>query len=70
MKIVVKQKCFAGTGQNMMPGQEYDLPEGTAQRLIAAGVVEEVKAKRGRKPVNRAIGVGFGSAELTVPEED
>lgn len=64
MKVKVIEKCFAGTGGNMMPGEEYELPNAIAQKLIDRGYLEEVK-KRGRKPkVDRAVW------EVETPEDE
>lgn len=69
MRVKILEKCFAGTGQNLMPGQEHDLPDGIAERFIARGLAENLEQeqpkRRGRKPkVDRAIW------EARSPEDD
>lgn len=54
MKVKILEKCFAGTGGNLMTGQEYDLEARTAERLIARGLATKVK-KAAPKKTNRAV---------------
>lgn len=49
MKVKILEKCFAGTGGNLMAGEEVDLADMIARKLIARGYAEEVK-RRGRPP--------------------
>ena len=54
MKVKILQKCFAGTGGNLMAGETYDLDVRTAERLIARGMAAKVK-KAAPKKTNRAV---------------
>jgi len=61
MKIKVLKKCYAGTGKNLLAGEEHDMDVRTAERLIAAGYATLVKT-RAPKKTTRAI------TELETPE--
>ena len=54
MKVKILQKCFTGFGGNMMVGEEHDLPDNTAEKLIKRGYAEAATAanQRLRQPRN------------------
>lgn len=68
MKVKVLKKCFIGGGGNHFPGEELELDEAFADKLIARGIVEAKKAapkkKALPKKVNRAV------TELETPEDE
>lgn len=68
MKVKVLTKCFIGGGGNHFPGDELDLEDTLAQKLINRGVVEAKKAapkkKSTPKKVNRAV------ETLETPEDE
>ena len=63
MKVKILEKCFVGTGGNLMAGETYDLNVRTAERLIARGMATKVK-KSAPKKTNRSV------KELATPEDD
>ena len=65
MKIKILTKSFIGTGANLFPGEEHDIDESIAEKLISRGLAEEVKkAKPKPKKTNRAV------KKLQTPEGD
>jgi hypothetical protein len=56
MKIKILEKCYTGTQGNMHKGEEYELDQKTAEKLIARSFAEEVKEKKKKKSfIDRAI---------------
>ena len=64
MKVKVLKKCFIGGGGNHLPGDEIDIDETLAQKLINRGIVEAPKKTRAPKKTNRAV------VELETPEDE
>lgn len=65
MKIKFLEKTFIGTGGNIFAGEERDIEDALAQKLIARGVAEEVKrARKKMKLSDRAV----ASDDLEIPE--
>ena len=67
MKIKFLEKTFIGTGGYIFTGEERDIEDVLAQKLIDRGVAEEVK--RGRKKMklsDRAV----ASDDLEIPEAE
>lgn len=67
MKIKFLEKTFIGTGGNIFTGEERDIEDVLAQKLIDRGVAKEVK--RGRKKMklsDRAV----ASDDLEIPEAE
>lgn len=66
MKVKVLQKCFIGSGGNNFPGDELELEDAIANKLIARGFVEAKKAAKKATPkkVNRAV------VDLETPEDE
>jgi len=68
MKIKILEKCYTGTVGNMFKGEEYDMDDRIAEKLIARGFAEPVK-KAGRKKkqlTDRAV----AADEIQTPEDD
>lgn len=58
MKVKILQKCFVGSGGNMMAGEEHDLEERIAEKLIARGFAEAATKKKAapkKKKTTRAV---------------
>lgn len=76
MKVKILQKCFTGFGGNMMAGEEHDLPDRTAEKLIKRGYAEAAsKPKAAPKPkapkkTNRSVGLKKSDIELETPESE
>lgn len=49
MKIKILEKCYIGTNGNMFAGEEHDIDDRIANKLIARGFAEEAKAKKTKK---------------------
>lgn len=74
MKVKILQKCFTGFGGNMMVGEEHDLPDNTAEKLIRRGYAEAAtaakpKAKTSKKST-RSVGLKKSEEKLETPESD
>ena len=77
MKVKILQKCFTGIGGNLMAGEEHDLPDRTAQKLMARGYAEAATAPKQKatkpkapKKTTRSVGLKKSDVELTTPEDD
>lgn len=66
MKIKVFEKCYTGTIGNMFPGQEYEVDDAIAQKLIARNFAEPAKKTRKKKQANRAV----KAEEISTPEDE
>jgi hypothetical protein len=58
MKVKILQKCFVGSGGNLMAGEEHDLEDRIAEKLIARGFAEAATKKKSapkKKKTTRAI---------------
>jgi len=65
MKVKILDKCYTGINGNMFKGEEYDLDERIAEKLIARGMAEELKEKKKKKSIiNRAV------KALETPEDE
>lgn len=66
MKVKIIEKCFVGTGGNLEAGEEHDLEQRIAEKLIARGYAEEAGKKKAapkKKKVTRAV------TSLETPED-
>lgn len=64
MKITIKQKCYVGVqGRNFWPGETVELDDRMAEKMIARGDAEAIKAKKAPLK-NRA----FSAKKLETPE--
>ena len=74
MKVKILQKCFTGFGGNMMAGEEHDLPEKTAEKLINRGYAEAATAAKPKakaaKKTTRSVGLDKSETKLETPESD
>ena len=76
MKVKILQKCFTGFGGNMMKGEEHDLPDNTAEKLIKRGYAEAASAPKAApkakapKKSNRSVGLKKSATKLEKPESD
>jgi len=65
MKVKILDKCYTGINGNMFKGEEHDLDERIAEKLIARGIAEEAKDKKKKKSIiNRAV------KALETPEDE
>lgn len=65
MKVKVLQKCFTGHNGNMFAGEEHEMPDRIAEKLIARGYVKAVaKRKKMLDLTNRKV----AEEEIETPE--
>jgi len=65
MKVKILDKCYTGINGNMFKGEEHDLDDRIASKLIERGFAEELKEKKKKKSIlNRAV------KDLETPEDD
>ena len=69
MKVKILKKCFTGHRGNMHAGEEHDLEDRIAEKLIARGYAEEAKKKGGR-PKKQLENRAADAAEIETPEDD
>jgi len=69
MKIRILKRCFIGSGGNVTAGQEIDVPDAKALKLIKAGFAEATakKAKKTPKKLNRSVGLANSPAQIETP---
>jgi hypothetical protein len=72
MKVKILEKCFTGHGGNMMKGEEHDLPDRTAEKLIKRGYAEAASTPKAKAPKksNRSVGLKKSATKLEKPESD
>ena len=74
MKVKILEKCFTGFGGNMMKGEEHDLPDKTAEKLIKRGYAQAATAPKAKskpaKKTNRSVGLEKSDVKLETPESD
>lgn len=70
MRIKVIEKCYTGTQGNMFAGEEHDLDDRIAEKLIQRGYVEAVNVKKASKPKKKLSDRVFGSDEIVTPEDE
>ena len=64
MEIEIMEKCFIGTGGNLMPGDVIDVDDIKAEKLIARGLAKAKAKKAAPKKTNRAV------KKLETPEDE
>ena len=69
MKVKILEKCYTGTVGNMFAGEEYELDDSIAQKLIDRNLAEESKKKAGRAK-KKFSDRSFGSDDIVTPEDD
>lgn len=68
MKIKILEKCYTGTVGNMFAGEEHDMDDRIAEKLIARGFAEPVK-KAGR-PKKKLFDRAADAGEIETPEDE
>lgn len=63
MKIQILEKCYTGTAGNMFAGEQHDVNDEIAEKLIQRGYATKVKAES-KKKSDRVI------KELVTPESE
>jgi hypothetical protein len=64
MKVTIKQKCYVGVhGRNLWPGEEVEIDDRMAGKMIARGEAEATKTRKAPLK-NRA----FSADKLETPE--
>lgn len=63
MKIKILEKCYTGIQGNMFAGEEHDLEDRIAEKLIARGYATKAKAEP-KKKADRAV------KQLSTPEAE
>jgi len=69
MKIKIVNKCFVGTGGNLMAGEEHEVEDRIAEKLIDRGYAQAVK-KIAPKKTTRSVGLKKSDIELNTPESE
>ena len=64
MKIEILQKCFIGTGGNLLAGDVIDIDDAAAKKLIDRGFAKAKAKKAAPKKTNRAV------KKLDTPEDE
>lgn len=65
MKVKILEKCYTGIKGNMYKGEEHDLEDRIANKLITRGFAEEAKEKKKKKSlIDRAV------KALETPEDE
>ena len=67
MKIKILEKCYTGTVGNMFAGEEHDMDDRIAEKLIARGFAEPAK-KTGR-PKKKLFDRAADAGEIETPED-
>lgn len=67
MKIKIIEKCYTGTVGNMFAGEEHDVDDRIAEKLIARGYAEE--AKKPGRPKKKLEDRSFDAVEIETPED-
>tara|TARA_B100001939_G_C16922923_1_gene610227 strand:- start:621 stop:824 length:204 start_codon:yes stop_codon:yes gene_type:complete len=52
MKVKILEKCYTGIVGNMHKGEEHEMDDGIAEKLIARGYAEPVKEKKTSKKLS------------------
>lgn len=66
MRVKILKKCTIGMGGNMHQGEEHDIPDRIAAKLIVRGFAEAAKAPKPKAPkkTDRAV------KKLKTPEDE
>jgi hypothetical protein len=64
MKIEILEKCFIGTGGNLMAGEVVEIEDRIAEKLINRGMAKAKVKKAAPKKTNRAV------KSLETPEDE
>lgn len=69
MKVKILKKCFTGTMGNMFAGEEHEIDDRIAEKLIARGYAEEAKKKMGR-PKKTLENRAADASDIETPEDE
>jgi hypothetical protein len=69
MKIKILEKCYTGTVGNMYAGDEHDIDDRIAEKLIARGYAEAATKKAGR-PKKKLFDRAADAGEIETPEDE
>ena len=67
MKIKILEKCYTGTVGNMFAGEEHDMDDRIAEKLIARGFAEP--AKKAGRPKKKLFDRAADAGEIETPED-
>jgi len=67
MKIKILEKCYTGTVGNMYAGDEHDIDDRIAEKLIARGYAEP--AKKAGRPKKKLFDRAADAGEIETPED-
>ena len=70
MKVKIIEKCYTGTQGNMFAGEEHDLDDRIAEKLIERGFAEAATAKKAPKAKKKLSDRVFGADEIVTPEDE
>lgn len=68
MKIKILEKCYTGTVGNMFAGEEHDMDDRIAEKLIARGFAEP--AKKAGRPKKKLFDRAADAGEIETPEDE
>jgi hypothetical protein len=68
MKIKILEKCYTGTVGNMYAGDEHDIDDRIAEKLIARGYAEP--AKKAGRPKKKLFDRAADAGEIETPEDE
>ena len=68
MKIKILEKCYTGTVGNMFAGEEHDMEDRIAEKLIARGYAEP--AKKAGRPKKKLFDRAAEAGEIETPEDE
>jgi hypothetical protein len=70
MKIKILEKCYTGDRGNMFAGEEHEVNDTIAGKLIARGLAEEVTEKKSGRSKKKLEDRSFDVAEIETPEDE
>jgi hypothetical protein len=70
MKVKITNKCFTGDRGNMFPGEEHEISDRIAEKLIARGYAEEAKEKKVGRPKKKLEDRSYDADEIVTPEDE
>lgn len=70
MKVIILEKCYTGTVGNMFAGEEHDLDDRIATKLIARNLAELPKAPKAKKKGLSLTNRKVKDADIEAPEAD
>ena len=64
MKVKILKKCTIGMGGNMHQGEEHDVPDRIAEKLIKRGFAKKATKPKTPKKTDRAV------KKVSTPEDE